>query len=118
MQKRRLPRPIAREVMSLCYDKLTAHKDVDRIFDLLPSSLRIEVAMHTSLPLVKQNEVFAHTSSGFTASIAVLMREMTVASDETLFRTNDVCNELYIIATSAVNVITRGSGIEVVRACV
>jgi hypothetical protein len=115
MQKRRLPRPIAREVMSLCYEKLTSHKDVDRIFGMLPSSLRIEVTMHTSLPLVKQTEVFSTCSSGFTASIAVLMRETVMAGDETLFRTNDVCNELYLIASGNLSIITRGQGVEVVR---
>jgi hypothetical protein len=114
MQKRGLPRPIAREVISLCYEKLTAHKDVDRIFDMLPSSLRVEVAMHTSLPLVKQSEVFSSCSSGFTASIAVLMRETVVASDEIIFRTNDVCNELYLIASSTISIITRGSGVDLV----
>ena len=93
---------------NLFYDRLTRHRDTDRIFNMLPSSLRVEVAVHISLPLVKQSEVFSHCSSGFTAAVAVLMREVTVAADEIIFRTNDVCNELYIIATGNVNIVNVG----------
>ena len=109
VQSRKLPKTIAREVASLFYDKLTRHRDTDRIFNMLPSSLRVEVAVHIGLPLVKQSEVFSQCSSGFTAAVAVLMREVTVAADEIIFRANDVCNELYIIATGNVNIVNIGA---------
>ena len=69
---------------------------------------RVEVAMHISLPLVKANRLFSHCSSGFTANLSVLLRETSMASDEVLFRANEVCNELYLISSSSVNLLTIG----------
>lgn len=103
--KRRLKREVAKDVVNVCYEKINVQRDTDRVFDLLPSSLRIEVAMHISLPLVKNSHVFGGCSASFAASLSVLMREMTFAGDETIFRTNDVCGEMYIIANNAVQIL-------------
>jgi hypothetical protein len=65
--------------------------------------------MHISLPLVKSNNVFGRCSSGFAASLSVLMREMSFTGDETIFRTNDVSSELYLIAKNTVKImVTKG----------
>jgi hypothetical protein len=78
---------------------------------------RVEVAMHISLPLVKANRLFSRCSSGFTASLSVLLREISMASDDILFRANGICNELYFISSSSVNLINAGiDGEETVRA--
>jgi hypothetical protein len=114
--KRRLEREIAKDIVSVCYEKINVQRDTDRVFDLLPSSLRIEVAMHISLPLVKSSQLFRGCSASFAASLSVLMREITFAGDEILFRTNDVCRELYIIATSSVKILaTALDGQDTVR---
>lgn len=64
--------------------------------------------MHISLPLVKSNKIFSRCSSGFTANLSVLLRETSMASDEVLFRANEVCNELYLISSSSVNLLNIG----------
>jgi CRP-like cAMP-binding protein len=71
--------------------------------------------MHISLPLIKSNHVFTGCSSGFTASLSVLMREVTFTCDETIFHTNDVCSELYLIAKNSVKILVNKNGQEVVR---
>ena len=58
--------------------------------------------MITCLPLLKGNGVFQSCSSGFLASVAIMLRETTFAADETLFCTNDVCSDLFIIASSTI----------------
>jgi hypothetical protein len=66
--------------------------------------------MHISLPLVKANNVFGQCSSGFTASLSVLMREIAFTGDETIFHTNDVSTELYIIAKNTVKIMVTKDG--------
>jgi CRP-like cAMP-binding protein len=73
--------------------------------------------MHISLPLIKSTEVFGACSSGFTASLSVLMREVTFTTDEVIFRASDVCSNLHIIATNFIKILTvTHSGLEQVRA--
>jgi D-arabinose 5-phosphate isomerase GutQ len=75
----------------------------------------VEVAMHICLPLVKSNNVFGQCSSGFTASLSVLMREASYSGEEVIFRTNDVCSELYLIAKSTVKIMVQKDGQQQVR---
>lgn len=107
IRKRSFPRDLAQDIVSTYYDDLNASHDTERIVHLLSSGLRVEVAMHTSLPLLKRSELFTQCSSGFIASVAILLRELTMAGEEVLFRANDVCMELYIIATNTVNLTVR-----------
>lgn len=69
------------------------------------SAAGVEVAMQMSLPLVKANKLFSSCSAGFTANLSVMLREVSMASDEVLFRANDVCNELFIIASGYINLL-------------
>ena len=71
--------------------------------------------MHISLPLIKSNNVFGGCSSGFTASLSVLMREMAFTGDETIFHTNDVSSELYLIAKNTVKIMVTKDGQQLVR---
>lgn len=81
----------------------------------VPLLQRVEVAMHISLPLVKSNKLFSRCSSGFTANLSVLLREISMMSDEVIFRANEVCNELYLISSSSVNLMSLGpDGMEMV----
>jgi hypothetical protein len=66
--------------------------------------------MHICLPLVKNNNLFGQCSSGFTASLSVLMRETAFSDEETVFRTNDVCSELYLIAKNTVKIMVQKDG--------
>ena len=77
--------------------------------------VQVEVAMHISLPLIKSNNVFGGCSSGFTASLSVLMREMAFTGDETIFHTNDVSSELYLIAKNTVKIMVTKDGQQLVR---
>jgi hypothetical protein len=70
----------------------------------------VEVAMHICLPLVKSNNVFGQCSSAFTAGLSVLMRETSFTGEETIFRTNDVCSELYLIAKNTVKIMVLKDG--------
>lgn len=72
--------------------------------------MQVEVAMHISLPLIKSNNVFGACSSGFTASLSVLMREIAFSGDETIFHTNDVSSELYLIAKNTVKIMVMKDG--------
>ena len=71
--------------------------------------------MHISLPLIKSNNVFGGCSSGFTASLSVLMREVAFTGDETIFHTNDVSSELYLIAKNTVKIVVQKDGAQSVR---
>lgn len=104
---RKMPRSLAKDIVSTFYENVNSNKDSQRIFASLSSSLRVEVAMHISLPLVKSSEVFGACSSGFTTSLSVLMQEMTLTGEETIFRAMEGCAELYIIATNSVNIFSK-----------
>lgn len=105
--RRALPRALATDIVATFYEKVNTNKDTERIFGSLSSSLRVEVAMHISLPLVKSSEIFGACSSGFITSLSVLMHELTLTGDETVFRTNEACSELYIVASNSVNVFAK-----------
>jgi hypothetical protein len=90
------------DIVSMFYDSLDTKRAPDRVLELLSSSLQVEVAMHVSLPLLKSNPLFSGCSSGFVASLAVVLKERTMAADELLFWSNDICAELYMIASGNV----------------
>lgn len=116
LQRHRFPRDLAIDVVSSFEDGLrTSNYSSEHISSLMSTALRVEVAMQMSMPLLKGNRLFLNCSSGFTASLAVLLRETAFASDEYLFHTNDVCNELYLIASSTVNILCGVSDNEVVQ---
>jgi hypothetical protein len=104
---RKMPRALAKDIVSTFYEKANSNQDTERIFSSLSSSLRVEVAMHISLPLVKSSEIFGACSSGFTTSLCVLMQEIALTGEETIFRAMEGCAELYIVATNNVNVFTK-----------
>jgi hypothetical protein len=116
INKRTFPRELSQDVVATYYEDLNASHNTERIVHLLSSSLRVDVAMHTSLPLLKRNELFTKCSSGFIASMAVVLRELTMAGDDILFRANDVCTDLYFVASNTVNLTVReASGQDTVR---
>ena len=90
------------------HDTLKHKRDPERTLELLSSSLQVEVAMHISLPLLKASYLFVRCSSGFTASLAVLLKEVTLAADSVLFQDNDICSDLYVVGSGHVNVVVRG----------
>jgi hypothetical protein len=98
------------DILSIFYDSLNTHCSPDKIVERLSSSLQVEIAMHISLPLLKANSLFAQCSSGFAASLAVLLHEHTMAADEVLFRNNDICSGMYLIASGHVHITTEPSG--------
>lgn len=108
LQRHQLPRDLAVDIVSSYEDGLQRNAYLsDHINTLLSTNLRIEVAMHMSLPLLKANPLFLNCSAGFTASLSAMLRELMFASDEYIFQTNDVCNDLYMIASSTVTVLTK-----------
>ena len=145
LSKRHLKRDLAKDIVEVFYEKVNSEQSTERVFDSLSSSLQVrcvagtetshrlvlalmyqaicncvshvqvEVAMHISLPLVKSNNVFGGCSSGFTASLSVLMREMAFTGDETIFHTNDVSSELYLIAKNTVKIMVTKDGQQSVR---
>lgn len=114
--RRMLPKDLATDIVSTFYEKISTNQDTERIFGALSSSLRVEVAMHISLPLVKESEVFRICSNGFVTALSVLMQEITFMVDETIFRAKEACNDLYLIATQGINLLTpQEDGSELVR---
>lgn len=95
------------DIVSVFHDSLESKGAPDRMLEHLSSSLQVEVAMHLSLPLLKGNYLFTRCSSGFTAAIAVVLRETTLAADEVLFGDNDLCTDLFLVASGHVNVVTH-----------
>jgi CRP-like cAMP-binding protein len=65
--------------------------------------------MHTTLPLLKATDLFAGCSPAFVASLAVLMREAPLASGEVVFRQNEACPTLFIVAQSTVELHSEGA---------
>lgn len=115
ISRRMLPKDLATDIVSTFYEKLSKNQDTERIFGSLSSSLRVEVAMHISLPLVKESEIFKVCSSGFITALSVLMQEVTYMADETVFRAKEACNDLFVIATQGINLLTpHEDGSEVV----
>jgi hypothetical protein len=109
ISKHKFPRDLATDIVSTFYDRLHANKVAEQVTDLLSSNLRVEVAMQLSLPLLKANKLLSSCSTGFTANMSVLFREVSLASDEIIFRGNDICNDLYLIAISTVTLFLHTS---------
>jgi hypothetical protein len=98
------------DIVSMFFDSLNTKRAPDHVLELLSSSLQVEVAMHISLPLLKSNPLFSGCSTGFTASLAVVLQEHTMAADEILFRSNDICSDLFLIASGNVAITTAVIG--------
>lgn len=118
LTRNRLPRQLAFDVAGAFHDSMQANAySAQQVNSLMSSNLRVEVAMHMSLPLLKTSSLFHSCSSGFMAGLSVQMREAILASDELLFRANDVCDELYLISSSSIDIIKRAAdGSDLVRA--
>eukprot|EP00892_Ulva_mutabilis_P004198 jgi/Ulvmu1/214/UM001_0218.1 len=115
LQRHQFPRDLAVDIVSSFEDGLRRSAfSAEHISGLMSTNLRIEVAMQMTLPLLKGNRLFNSCSAGFTASLSALLREMSFASDEYLFNTNDVCNDLYLVASSSVSILTKRDGDETV----
>lgn len=112
-----LPRELAVEIVNTFQDSLNKNTfSAQQIHSFLSSSLRVEVALHMTLPLLKGHPILFHSSQGFLAGMSALLRELVLQSDEYLFHANDVCDNLYLIASSTIDILTRGSnGNEMVR---
>lgn len=104
LSRHRLPLGMAADVVSAFHDSMQTNVYSAQVHGLMSSSLRVEVAMHMSLPLLKSNRLFLNCSSGFMAGLSVHMRETVMASDEVLFRKNAVCDEMYLISSSTINI--------------
>lgn len=108
LQKHAFPRDLAVDIIRSYEDALQRNSySSEQINSLLSTNIRIEVAMQLSLGLLKGNPLFVQCSSGFTASLAALLREQIFASDEYIFHTNDVCNDLYVVASSTVHLLQK-----------
>lgn len=101
---------MVQDIISVFCDNLNTNRGSDKIVELLSSSLQVEIAMLISLPLLRGNPLFTNCSSGFTTSLAVLLQEHKMSADEVLFRSNDVCAELYLIASGHVLISTAVAG--------
>lgn len=114
--RHQLPRDLAVDIVRTFNDSLQTNSySAQQIHGLMSSNLRVEVAMHMSLPLLKANSLFFNCSSGFLAGVAAQLRETALASDEYMFHANEVCDDLYLISSSSVDILERGaSGNEVV----
>lgn len=69
----------------------------EQIYDMMPVSLQIEVSMHTNRALVGELSLLRGCSETFVDRLSSLLRERTVEPETFLFRTGDVCKELFII---------------------
>eukprot|EP00892_Ulva_mutabilis_P004253 jgi/Ulvmu1/219/UM001_0223.1 len=109
LTRHRLPRALAVDIVSAFQDSMkNSAYSAQQINSLISSNLRVEVAMHMSLPLIKAHHLFHNCSSGFMAGLSVQMRETVMASDEFLFRANAVCDELFLISSSTVDILKSG----------
>lgn len=107
ISRRLLPKDLAVDIVSTFYENVSNNQQSERIFGLLPSSLRVEVAMHISLPLVKDSAIFKVCSSGFITALSVLMQEVRYMADETIFRAKEACNDLFLVASQSVNLMSQ-----------
>lgn len=117
LARHNIPRDLAVDIVNTFQDSLNMKTySAQQIHNLLSSNLRVDVAMHMSLPLLKGNRLFSPCSPGFLAGLSVQLREVVLASDEYLFHANEICDELYLISSSDIDILTRGAnGNEMVR---
>jgi len=96
----------------------------EQIYAQMPIALQIEVSQYTNRSLVGEAPLFKGCSDGFVDRLSSLLRERTVEPETVLFRTSDVCRELFVIESGAVEVFDEGGeddalgggGIELVSA--
>ena len=72
------------------------------IFTQLSHSLQVEVSSYLSRDLIASCIAFRDSDDIFLDSMAVLLREVNMSSDQYLFRVNEVSRELYIISNGIV----------------
>lgn len=72
------------------------------IFAQLSHSLQVEVSSYLSRDLIASCTAFRDSDDIFLDSMAVLLREVNMSSDQYLYRVNEVSRELFIISAGIV----------------
>ena len=72
------------------------------IFAQLSHSLQVEVSSYLSRDLIASCIAFRDSDDIFLDSMAVLLREVNMSSDQYLYRVNEVSRELFIISAGIV----------------
>ena len=90
------------------------------IFTQLSHSLQVEVSSYLSRDLIASCIAFRDSDDIFLDSMAVLLREVNMSSDQYLYRVNEVSRELFIISSGFVeltveNVIEGGDNVISIR---
>lgn len=104
----RVPAELAGEISAFFHARLkdTSGTSVrgDYIVSAIPVSLQIEIGRITRRHHIVQCALFRGCSDGFVDRLASLLRERRVEPDQVLFRTTEVCKELYIIESGSIRV--------------
>ena len=90
------------------------------IFTQLSHSLQVEVSSYLSRDLIASCIAFRDSDDIFLDSMAVLLREVNMTSDQYLYRVNEVSRELFIVSAGIVeltveNVVDGGDSIISIR---
>jgi ankyrin repeat protein len=90
------------------------------IFAQLSHSLQVEVSSYLSRDLIASCIAFRDSDDIFLDSMAVLLREVNMSSDQYLYRVNEVSRELFIISAGIVeltveNVVEGGDNVISIR---
>ena len=104
---RQLPEDLSSQIRAH-FDFLVKSANVNQsneeedIFTQLSHSLQVEVASYLSRDLIACCSAFKDIDEIFLDSMAVLLREVNMSSDQYLYRVNEVSRELFIISSGIV----------------
>ncbi|KAJ3361855.1 hypothetical protein GGF32_006883 [Allomyces javanicus] len=107
MRQRKFPVELQKRVCQHNEFEWIRHKGLaeDELFGHMPASLHQDVCSHLFLPLLASMPLFKDCDAAFTASLARVMRMITVNEDFYVFRHNDDGQEMYFCRSGCVEVI-------------
>jgi len=93
---------------------------VQDIFHQLSHSLQVEVSSYLSRDLIGSCMVFKDSDDIFLDSMAVLLREVNMSSDQYLYRVNEISKEIFLISSGILeltveNVVEGGDSVTSIR---
>jgi CRP-like cAMP-binding protein len=74
----------------------------EQVYELLPTSLQLEVSKHTVRQLVNGCSLLADCSDGFKDRFASVLHERRMEPETPIFHAGDVCNELLVVRSGAI----------------
>ncbi|XP_022241104.1 cyclic nucleotide-gated olfactory channel-like [Limulus polyphemus] len=79
--------------------------DESRLLNMLPQSLRAEIAIHVHLDTLKKVQIFEHCENGFLCELVLKLRSQIYSPGDYICRAGEAGREMYIINHGKVEVL-------------